>query len=851
MFAAQAGVPLMVNPNHNQAAPSLPTPSTSRNPFSTVLRPSVTRGMISPLISNRNTTSVTINLRQRLDNSLSLLQNVRSVGEITTADPLFFLDQNGKLSCRCCPSGAGFNVPANVYNNAARNNRPRTLTVEWRNLKKGLRKHVLLQSHQVNSRHYFQRQGLIPSFDKADTVAGLNLIRMVYENIKSQRSYNSFPQSVAARHLEDTNIGFQNHSAAFPPKIVDCFYDIIKASFTRYLSTPTPFGTPLPFGISCDKDTSKSRSRQLSGIRFPCFDDKLTLPFVNTVYMGHPACEAFDGQYLASKIASQVQDFGIIPVQSMEAFAGSCYDGQYMHLKATEHLEREFGMGQDVTPLEIWDGAHLVELIYKNALNKCPAISTVVTVVNRVTVILKNTVYEKYLSTCQSLNLPFRQPKTPKSLKFVTHGLDQLEDCRAMKAAIVSTLSSHGQSNGAVAAKCKSYVTQMTQPSFDLILSFVIDLLRILSSFSLKFQNKLLFIHEYYNLCTMLKEMLSNIRIYSNVLSISIDQKFVFQTFCDAVSNARPSAISGPQYLLRSSVGNVTFRTAVITAVRRCKRFVSLLEAKSTEYMFDNSEWKQKTKTVLPDCAYLLNFLSDGIETVDRSFITGGKEMCVDCERFLNAKAQRTHSTDSPTCTSAIWITVPSLLPSFTPIKTVNTVILQNLIPTHIKHHISASNIQQLKLRLDLAKVEISRKKLKPSLDNCAKVMFTNRRFWGSCQKGALYLLLKVLTIPCSEAFMESLGSIMERYHKRFTANDANFDDLRMQKEMFIYLNGPPLIDCSSYMKATLQKYRQLGQRTFAHENTFLSRLSASSLTIKRLQNEAVCNRNSIGCLEF
>ena len=51
-------------------------------------------------------------------------------------------------------------------------------------------------------------------------------------------------------------------------------------------------------------------------------------------------------------------------------------------------------------------------------------------------------------------------------------------------------------------------------------------------------------------------------------------------------------------------------------------------------------------------------------------------------------------------------------------------------------------------------------------------------------------LILRLVTIPVSEAVCESFGSVMERYHQRFTHSDV--DDKQVQKEMFLYLVGPP-----------------------------------------------------------
>jgi len=107
------------------------------------------------------------------------------------------------------------------------------------------------------------------------------------------------------------------------------------------------------------------------------------------------------------------------------------------------------------------------------------------------------------------------------------------------------------------------------------------------------------------------------------------------------------------------------------------------------------------------------------------------------------------------------------------------------------------------------------------------------------------------MTIPTSEALMETFGSIMETYHGRFSNGDPKFDDTRLQKEMFLKLNGPPLIVAEPFFKKILEKYRAEGGHRFAHEQTHLARLTASSLTVKRLQREAASDSSRTVCIEF
>ena len=61
-----------------------------------------------------------------------------------------------------------------------------------------------------------------------------------------------------------------------------------------------------------------------------------------------------------------------------------------------------------------------------------------------------------------------------------------------------------------------------------------------------------------------------------------------------------------------------------------------------------------------------------------------------------------------------------------------------------------------------------------------------------------LELLLVGVSVACSEAIAETYGSVMEVYHQnRFLNNGPRNDDIRLQQEMFLRLNGPPLGNCT------------------------------------------------------
>jgi hypothetical protein len=91
--------------------------------------------------------------------------------------------------------------------------------------------------------------------------------------------------------------------------------------------------------------------------------------------------------------------------------------------------------------MELWDGAHIVDLIYKKAVKSSPAIGTIMSVVYNVTKILKNEIFEDFLAVCRSMGSTMKLSKTPKDLKFIKHGLQQMEDFADMKAVTVATLA--------------------------------------------------------------------------------------------------------------------------------------------------------------------------------------------------------------------------------------------------------------------------------------------------------------------------------------------------------------------------------------------------------------------------
>ena len=66
-------------------------------------------------------------------------------------------------------------------------------------------------------------------------------------------------------------------------------------------------------------------------------------------------------------------------------------------------------------------------------------------------------------------------------------------------------------------------------------------------------------------------------------------------------------------------------------------------------------------------------------------------------------------------------------------------------------------------------------------------------------------LLLQIMSVTVSEAICETWGSIMERFHQRFTNSDIN--DKQLQIEMFVHLLGPPVGKCLEFVTKSVNKH--------------------------------------------
>ena len=120
-------------------------------------------------------------------------------------------------------------------------------------------------------------------------------------------------------------------------------------------------------------------------------------------------------------------------------FVGLCADGQYLALHVLHHLAEQH---QLTALLELWDEAHMLELIWKHALKELTDFQSVMLSVDKIIVDLCGPLYNKYLEVCSLMKMKALQPAVLKKLKFIKHTENQYRKFIKMMPVIKAVLES-------------------------------------------------------------------------------------------------------------------------------------------------------------------------------------------------------------------------------------------------------------------------------------------------------------------------------------------------------------------------------------------------------------------------
>ena len=112
-------------------------------------------------------------------------------------------------------------------------------TSQFTSKKQTFAKHLLTEHHQKQWR---AKNGVDKvEITRNNVEAMTNCAALVLMGIHLEDSFNSYPMRIVLNISAGLNVGFQNHSAAAPPKWVDVFYKVLINRLGSQLATPVLF----------------------------------------------------------------------------------------------------------------------------------------------------------------------------------------------------------------------------------------------------------------------------------------------------------------------------------------------------------------------------------------------------------------------------------------------------------------------------------------------------------------------------------------------------------------------------------------------------------------------------------
>ena len=93
------------------------------------------------------------------------------------------------------------------------------------------------------------------------------------------------------------------------------------------------------------------------------------------------------------------------------------------------------------------------------------------------------------------------------------------------------------------------------------------------------------------------------------------------------------------------------------------------------------------------------------------------------------------------------------------------------------------------------------------TLHSVVKHYLRTPAMYNTIPQGLNHLLMVLITVCCSEAYCETVGSVLERMHKqRFTNPGFLNEDINMTMELFLKLNGPDMINAGPLITEATRK---------------------------------------------
>ena len=196
---------------------------------------------------------------------------------------------------------------------------------------------------------------------------------------------------------------------------------------------------------------------------------------------------------------------------------------------------------------------------------------------------------------------------------------------------------------------------------------------------------------------------------------------------------------------------------------------------------------------------------------------------CGGCHQYVKLEDKRHPCSDEQR-------PVPSLVASFKPVTTV----ILDYFGGSVDGLVSHAAINQLCHNLERNRDEAKLWGAPDTLEGHLKYLI--RVETHTVTPAVLQLLLVGLSVACSEGIAETYGSFMESYLKeRFVNPGPANDDVGLQKEMFLRINGPSVAHSKSFCERIASGLSHVGPTSSYQQLPVVQRRNKVSRVVKRL----------------
>ena len=615
--------------------------------------------------------------------------------------------------------------------------------------------------------------------------------------------------------MEGDEVGDMNHSCKFPPMIVDILHQEVSAKLGLALKKKVDMFN-IPFFITADKDQSKFRKRLITAVRFPSLDNDLGLPFIVNAYLGHPAVSSSTGYSLGEQLRQLLKEFGMDEECQYAQLMGGCFDGEFLHKKVME---------KTITPADqmsaIWDGAHALELVLRHSLADFPSVDNSIKKVQQINNFLRgNKQYEMLLSYCEQRSIKLLTPKLMKDLKFASHSATLIDNFLAMKECYEEVLRICIGSPDIDSAIPQGLLNNMLDRRFLADVHFLRGLVNLLTPFSIQFQQSQALPNSYVNTVDLLKYVFGKIDLADPMLENGMLPSNLVPWFKGYIEYLKGDTFFIPRtYNTRLSQRAVNSCVAA-SIIEEHQSLLSAIGNNADVYWYNRmSYWDPLSIETLKSVGYMLNDLQKAIEVPFINLLG-----CTDGASTLKAGFRENLAVDLAALSRL------SFLPS----------------------QVTPSTYETFKTQLIKSKYEVIARGITPTLENNFKCVFTTE-LRDVVPQGQLHAQLIAIAMATSEAYCESVWSVMENYHNTRYFSNSDSDDGRLQREMFLKFNLPDIPRCKPLLERTVRKL--LSGVTFNGTNRKVRFCSDAYLNGLKSQSKVIAmqvsSKDRKACLEF